>query len=252
MENFKSPEASDLKEIIDQFSPYLSEIRKRLLTVVVVFIAAWFIGFALYEPIIKALINLFSLNGVNIVFTSPFQFINLAISCGIALGLVVVFPLLLYQLLSFLKPALKVKEVRLITSFLPFSALLFVSGFMFGILVMRWQIELFLHQANSLGISNVLDVSRLLTTIVLTSVFMGIGFQFPLVILALLRLGILSAKQLSKRRLWVYLGALLFAILLPIDSILADLIISLPLIILFELTLILNAVFNKKRVVVQI
>jgi sec-independent protein translocase protein TatC len=251
VEKSQSSESTELKDLIDQYSPYLTEIRKRLLMVFFVFVLAWFVGFVFYEPIIKALISIFSLEGVNIVFTSPFQFINLAISCGIALGLVVVFPLLLYQLLSFLKPALKVKELRLIMSFLPFSLVLFLVGFGFGVLVMRWQIELFLHQANSLGINNVLDISRLLQTIVLTSVFMGIGFQFPLIILALLRLGVLSPKQLSRQRLWIYLGALLFAILLPIDSILADLIISLPLIILFELTLFLNFFFERRRAIVH-
>lgn len=205
-----------------------------------------FLGFLFYEEIIKFLINILSLRGINIVFTSPFQFINLAISCGIASGLVIVFPLLIFQILSYLKPALKGREFKMIVSFLPFSIFLFLVGFSFGFYIMKWQIQLFLEKSVSLGIGNILDISRLLSTVLLTSILMGIGFQFPIVTLLLLRIGILKPAQLSSKRLWVYLGTFFFTILLPADSILADVILTLPLIILFELTLILNRMFEKK------
>ncbi len=100
----------------------------------------------------------------------------------------------------------------------------------------------------SLGIGNVLDISRLLSTVFLTSVFMGIGFQFPLVLLLLMRIGIIKHTHLSKQRMWIYLGSFIFAVLLPPDSILADVLLSLPLIILFELTILLHRISERKRV----
>ena len=112
---------------------------------------------------------------------------------------------------------------------------------------MKWQIEIFLNRSVSLGIGNILDISSLLTTVIITSALMGIGFQFPLVLLLLMRIGIIKPHQLSKARKWVYLGSFLFAILLPPDSILADVLLSLPLIILFEITLILNRIFERRK-----
>ncbi len=246
MEN-KSSESSEISLLIEKYSPFLNEIRKRILFTVAVFAIASISGFVFYERIIKFLIDILNLRGLNIVFTSPFQFINLAISCGVASGLVLVFPLIIYQILSFLRPALRIKEFRMVVGFLPFSIILFIFGFLLGALIMKWQIQIFLERTLSLGIGNILDISRLLSTVLLTSILMGIGFQLPIVTFLLLRIGIIKHDQLSKKRLWVYLGSFFFAILLPADSILADIILALPLIILFELTLILNRFSRRKK-----
>lgn len=246
MENIKSFKSSELAVIIDKYSPFLKEVRKRIFFTLAVFAIATIAGFVFYEEIIRSLTRVFSLEGVNIVFTSPFQFINLAISCGVATGLIVVLPLFSTQVLFFLKPALKRKEFATVTRFLPFSFVLFLIGFLFGAFIMRWQIQIFLDRSVSLGIGNFLDISRLLTTVFLTSALMGIGFQFPLLLLLLLRFGIIKHQQLSRKRPWIYLGSFIFALFLPPDSVLADIFLSLPLIILFELTLILNRVFERR------
>lgn len=232
---------------ITKYSHFFGELRKRLIFTLIIFAVSMFIGFFFYEDTVRFMINLLSLSGINIVFTSPFQFINLAISCGVAAGIIFSFPLLVYQLFSFLKPALKIKEFKLITRFLPFSLILFALGFLFGVLIMKWQIQIFLTRSVSLGIGNVLDISSLLSVVLLTSVLMGIGFQFPILLLLLLRLGLVKHGYLSRLRKWVYLGSFLFAVLLPPDSILADILLSLPLIVLFEATLIINRTFEKPR-----
>lgn len=113
---------------------------------------------------------------------------------------------------------------------------------------MKWQIEIFLLKSLELGIGNILDISRLISSVIMVSVLLGFAFQFPIIILILLRLGILKRKSLSKLRLWIYLGSLVFAILLPPDSILADIFLALPLIILFELTLLINTIFGRSKV----
>ena len=248
MENSKSSETPELNELISKYSPFLIEIRKKILFTVSFFVVAMIVGFVFYEKIIKFLIDILSLKGVNIVFTSPFQFINLAISCGIATGLVLVFPLLIYQILSFLRPALRIKEFKMVVRFLPFSILLFLIGFSFGVLIMKWQIQLFFTKSVSLGIGNILDINRLISTVLLISVLMGIAFQFPLIILLLTRIGIINHRNLSKQRLWIYLSSLLFTILLPLDSLLADALLALPLVILFELTLILNRILVRRNI----
>lgn len=233
--------------LMDKYSPFLEEARKRLIFASVLFVVSTISGFIFYEDIIRFLVKFLSLEGVNIVFTSPFQFINLSISCGIATGLVTVVPLLIFQILSFLKPALKRSEFRILTKMLPFSIFLFVVGFVFGVFIMKWQIEIFLSRSVSLNIGNILDITGLLSTILLTASLMGLGFQFPIILLVLMRFGIINSEQLSQGRLWVYLGSFIFAMLLPPDSILADVILSLPLIILFEAVVILDRFLIRKK-----
>lgn len=228
-----------ISPLVEKYAPFIKEVKTRIVRTLLLFVLTTIIGFIFYESIIKFLIQVLGLTGINIVFTSPFQFINLAISCGVATGLICTFPLIISQVLSFLRPALKSNEFKLIRKYIPFSLTLFLIGFVFGALIMKWQIELFLQSSINLGIGNILDISKLLSTVLLTSAFLGVGFQFPVVILALARLGLIQRGSLSKHRKWVYLAALAFAILLPVDSILADIILSMPLIILFEATLLM-------------
>lgn len=241
MENITSLEAPpELKAIIDKFSPFLAEVRKRIVFTFSLFVIATIAGFFFYEHIIRFLIEILGLKGVNVVFTSPFQFINLAVSCGIATGVVVSFPLIIFQILSFLRPALKGKEYNTLVKLLPLSLFLFLLGFSFGAIIMTWQIQIFLSKSISLGIGNILDISRLLSTIILTSVFMGVSLQFPIVLMFLMRLGLVKHEQLSRVRRWIYLASFIFALFLPPDSILADVILAMPIILLFELTLFMS------------
>jgi sec-independent protein translocase protein TatC len=245
--NIKPLDSNDFRSLIAKYSPYVKEVRRRLISTIIVFLVAAVIGFVFYEKIIRFLVGTISLKGVNIVFTSPFQFINLAFSCGAVTGLVVVIPYFIAQLLHFLKPALRDKEYKMLTRILPFSLILFIIGFLFGAIIMKWQIEIFLGRSVSLGIGNILDISGLLSTVFLTAALMGLGFQFPIILLLLLRIGILKSQQLRSKRMWIYLGSFFFAILLPPDSVLADVLLSLPLIFLFEFTIFLNYILSKNR-----
>ncbi len=247
MDNLVNSGSAELNSVLKKYYPFISEIRKRIIYTVGAFILATIAGFVFYEQIIRFLIDILSLRGVNVVFTSPFQFINLSISCGIAAGLVIVFPLIIFQILSFLRPALKRKEFQTVASFIPLAILLFGAGFSFGILIMRWQIQIFLTRATSLEIGNILDISRILSTVLLTAVLMGIGFQFPIILYLLMKLGVVQSTHLNKWRKWVYLGSFIFAIMLPPDSLIADFLLTLPLVILFELTLVLYYIFGRKK-----
>ena len=250
MDTIKPFDSPQLTAIITKYSPFLKEARKRFVFTLIMFAFATLVGFIFYEKIIKFFVDLLSLQGVNIVFTSPFQFINLAISCGVATGLVIVLPLIIVQVLWFLRPALRRKEFKMVVNCIPFSFVLFAIGFVFGVGIMRWQIEIFLERSLALGIGNILDVSGLLSTVLITAAIMGVGFQFPIVLLLLMRIGIIKHQQLASKRPWVYLGSFIFTLFLPPDSIVADILLSLPLIILFEITLLLNWTFQRKRATV--
>jgi len=98
-----------------------------------------------------------------------------------------------------------------------------------------------------LGIGNVLDISRLLTVVVITSALLGIAFQTPIILLILLRMKVIKHQQLAKQRPWVYFGSFIFALLLPPDSIIFDIFATLPLVFLFDITLILNKLLERSK-----
>lgn len=230
---------------INRYFPLLMEVRKRLLFVVSVFLIFGIVGFFYYEKIIVFIIKLLDLGEVNIVFTSPFQFLNLAVSSSVLIGTIATIPLIIYQLLTFLKPALKMKEYRSVIAFLPLSIILFIGGFSFGFFMMQYVVSIFYTKSIELNIGNMLDISDLLSKILVTSSFMGIAFQYPIVMSLLMKFKVVSYKTFSKQRPIAYILAIVFAALMPPTDILSLILLTLPLILLFEVTLLLNRVFRK-------
>jgi sec-independent protein translocase protein TatC len=232
-----------------KYFPYLLEIRKRFLFVGSVFVIASIVGFFLYQKIITFVLNFFSLEGVNIVFTTPFQFFTLALDCGLIVGVVVVVPILIFQLLSFLKPALRGKEYRIIVNILPLALILLAAGFVYGVIVMKLLMQIFYQTSLSLQIGNMLDVENFLSKVLLTGLLMGIAFLFPIFMTVLMLLNLVKHSFFARQRIYAYLIAVLFVLLLPPPDLISDLILFAPLVILFELTLILNRIFLKRHLV---
>jgi sec-independent protein translocase protein TatC len=235
-----------VEKTVQLYFPFLMEVRRRLLFTFSVFLIASILGFFYYEPIIRFIIGFINLEGVNIVFTSPFQFVNLAISSAFLVGITISFPLIILQVLSFLKPALRPREFKLIISLLPLILLLFVFGFIFGFFIMRYVINLFYVKSLELEIGNLLDISSLLSQILITSTLMGLAFQYPIVLTLLIRFKVVKLKMIAHQRPFVYLIILIFAALLPPTDVLSLVLLSLPLAILFETTLILNKLFLRR------
>ncbi|KKQ25058.1 MAG: Sec-independent protein translocase, TatC subunit [Candidatus Roizmanbacteria bacterium GW2011_GWC2_37_13] len=229
-----------LQTAITQYMPYLIEIRKRLFFVLAVFFIAAAVGFIYFEPFIKLILKFYNLKSANIVFTSPFQFINLAVNSGITFGLIIAFPLIIYQLVSFLKPALKSKEYISIITAIPISFILFIIGFSFGGWIMKFVVNILSQQSSQLRVQNLWDIEIFIKNIFMTSLWLAVIFQFPVVITPLIRLNVVKYQSLVSLRPMIYLALLIFTMSLPPTDILTDFLIFFPLAFLFEVTLLLN------------
>lgn len=240
--------SNSLQARIIQYMPYLIEIRRRLMFVFSVFVIITIVGFYYFEPIIKFVLQFYSIKGINIVFTSPFQYLSLALSAGLTIGLIISLPLIIYQLITFLKPALKKQEYRSIVLAIPVSIFLFGVGFSFGVWIMKFVIEVFSKQMAQFQVESLWDIETFITNIFMTSLWLGIVFQFPIVVTPLIRLKVIKSRNLVKLRPIIYFGLLIFTLSLPPVDILTDCLIFFPLAFLFEITLFVNRNwFSRKK-----
>lgn len=237
----------ELGNSVAKYMPFLIEIRKRLFFTLAIFLIASILGFIFYEKTTNLFLPLISIEGLNVVFTTPFQYMSLAVNSGLLVGLIAVFPLLIIQLLAFLKPALNRKEYKTVLFMLPISIFLFIGGFSFGVYIMKWIIVLFYEKSISLNIGNILDINRLLSSILATGALMGLAFQFPIVMTVLMRLKVVKYHTFIKQRLWAHMSALIFAVMLPPTDLLSLLLLFLPLAFLFEFTLLLNKILLRSH-----
>uniref|UniRef100_A0A7C4R5D7 Sec-independent protein translocase protein TatC n=1 Tax=candidate division CPR3 bacterium TaxID=2268181 RepID=A0A7C4R5D7_UNCC3 len=231
---------NDEEKTPPQKSPYLPllfEVRNRALLIIVFFIASFLVGLFYYEKIVSLFLNLLALKGATIVFSSPFEYMNLALNCGLIVSIISTLPLIIYQLIKFIKPALTEKEYRIFKRTIPLSLFLFLAGFYTGFWMMKYVGALSFSAAQKLGVVSYLNVSNLLSVVLLTSTLMGVAFQFPLVLIFLIKMNIVRRDTLISKRPLAYIIAIIFASLMPPTDFLSLILLTIPLVFLFEIVL---------------
>jgi sec-independent protein translocase protein TatC len=239
-ENEKPTEVSAVDAAVKKYLPYLQEIQKKLITLLIVILVSGVLGFIYYQKILTFILGIFNLKGITIIMSSPYQFINLAINTGIATGVIIAIPLIIFYLLGFLKPALAPKEFKLIAKLVPLALLLFVVGFGFGAWVMQFVINIYSQTALDFNVTNMWDISRFFSQTIIMGVCLGIIFELPIVITLLIKLKLVKKQTISSNRRFVYAGIVVLAALLPPNDIISLSILTLVPIFLFELALLLN------------
>ncbi len=235
------------KETIDRYSVYFEDLRRRLLFLTKMFVVFFALGFFATSPAIKFILSRVHLNGVTIVTTSPFQLVELAMSVGFFLACVLTVPMLVYNLYLFIKPGLLPKEKSFFIFSIPAGLVLFLIGFLYGCGMLYFATKLIAQVNLGLGVSNYWDISTFISQMVVTSSLLGLLFIFPLIITFLIRLGFMSVKFLSsKRRHAIAIIVVIVSLLPPTDG-LSLILMSVPLVLIFELTVLFNRAQNNGR-----
>jgi sec-independent protein translocase protein TatC len=160
-------------------------------------------------------------------------------------GIILALPILLYQLYAFILPALSPAEKRVIVPFLLLIPFLFVAGVVFGYFVVLPAAIKFLLNFNSTEFHVQVRASEYYSFVTLTLLAMGVVFQVPMAILAATRLGITTTEKLRHNRRYAYLILAVIAMLLPGTDPITMLIELVPLLILYELSIVLASVFGR-------
>lgn len=233
-------EAIPLDATVAKFLPYLAEIQKKLVTLAATVLLSGVFGFVYYQKILTFVLHFFNLKGITVVLTSPYQFLDLAVNTGLTLGFVVAFPLLLYFLVGFLRPALAPKEFKLLIRLIPLSLILFVVGFAFGVWIMQFVITIYSQTTAGFNVGNLWDISHFFAQIMIMGLCLGIVFELPIILTLLMRFKVIKKQLLSMNRRLVYASAIVFAAVLPPNDVISLSILFIVPILLFEITLLFN------------
>jgi sec-independent protein translocase protein TatC len=160
-------------------------------------------------------------------------------------ALVISLPVILYQVYAFVLPALTNRERRVVVPFLILVPLLFIGGVVFGYFVVLPAATEFLLNFNENQFEIEIRARDYYSFFTLTLAVMGLIFQLPIGILAVTRLGIVTPEQLAKNRRYAYVLLLVVAMLLPGTDPITMLIEAVPLIVLFEGSLLLARIFGR-------
>ncbi|MEN9405060.1 MAG: hypothetical protein RLY47_19 [Candidatus Parcubacteria bacterium] len=234
------------KENIKKFLPFLEDLRHRLYRGVILFAVVFVGGFLSAGIILKKVLSLIQIDRVTIATSSPFQFANLAMDIGFFLAIMVAAPYVIYSFYAFIVPALtRSEKIKLLKS-VPISIGLFIVGFFYGFFILYHALGLLASINVNLGIANIWDVSQFLTQMFITAALLGFVFEFPLLLTLSVKMGILDPQSLKNKRRVAYFVIFCLTSLLPPTDGLSLIAMSLPLVLLYEVTILLN---NKREYV---
>jgi sec-independent protein translocase protein TatC len=223
---------------------HLDELRTRI----IISIAAFAVAFGLCFWQNKEILDLLNeplpgnTHPITLGVTEPFM---TTITVSAYSALLVALPIILYQLYAFVLPAFSPSERRVALPLLMMVPVLFIAGVVFGYFLVLDPAVRFLLNFNDSQFNIQVRARDYYSFVTMTLLAMGIVFQVPMGILAVTRLGIATPKQLRQWRRYAYLVIAVVAALLPSVDPVSMLIEMVPLIILFELSIVLASLFGQ-------
>jgi len=174
--------------------------------------------------------------------------LNTDIWTSITAGFIAVFPYILYLFWRFISPALYEKERKLAVWFILGTSLLFFLGVLFGYyLIMPLSINFLANYKISEVVQNNIDLDSYLSLIKTTVIACGLVFELPIVIYFLAKVGIVSAAFLRKYRRYAYVIILIIAAIVTPPDVISQTIVTIPLVILYEASILIAARMNKAK-----
>ena len=230
------------------FLEHLEELRQRIIYIliglVIGTIAAWvfidfLVDYILLIPAKNAELKLQNLK--------PFGQLFLYFQVALIAGFVVSVPNFFYQLWRFISPALQVKEKRYIKWIVFFSSLCFLSGIVFAYYLMLPLTLKFAAAFGSEDIENNIAITEYFSIIISVMLAAGVVFELPIMSFFLSKLGIVTPKLMRRfRKHSIIVILALAAVLTPGTDPIAQLLLAIPLVLLYEISIFVSK-YSQKR-----
>ena len=230
---------------------HLLELRRRLIWCLASVLVTTIIAFIFHNPILHFL--MIPAQGAQSplglpIYTDLTEFVGAAIRVSLTTGIVLAWPLIMYQLAVFILPGLKSQEKKYVYFFLPLSTIVFFIGAYFGYKVLfPPAVNFLLHFGADVAVPYIRigNYTSLMLTLIL---WMGIAFEMPVIVFFLSLVGIVTPKLLIKGRRYAIVCAFIVgAIITPTFDPVNQSIVALPLIVLYEAGILLSRIGSKRK-----
>ncbi|NPT56918.1 twin-arginine translocase subunit TatC [Paraburkholderia elongata] len=221
---------------------HLVELRRRLVRAGAALIVA-FVGLVYWAPdIFRLLARPLMQNlpeGGKLIVTDVTGSFFVPMKVTMLVAFVIALPCVMYELWAFVAPGLYRNERKLIGPLIGSSYVLFLCGMAFAYFVVFPTIfRLMAHYNAPLGAEMTTDINNYLSFVMTMFIAFGVTFEVPVVVVMLTRTGIVSIAKLRQIRPYVIVGAFVIAAAITPPDVFSQLILAVPLIVLYEAGLI--------------
>jgi len=227
---------------------HLQEFRSRIIWVGIFFFVTLVIGFVFASTLLNLFKSSPAAAGIEWHVFTPTEGIKIYMQFAFLSSLTFTVPFALYHIWRFVSPGLTERERKATAWFIPTAFLLFITGAAFAFLVLFPMMMQFLTKINEqIGANTVYGMSKYFSFMFNIVIPFGLLFQLPLIVVFLTRIGILKPKLLVRFRKFAYLILVIIAASITPPDLVSEIMVSLPLILLYEISIWLSRIFARKR-----
>lgn len=247
-------EADDAPEAALSLTDHFRELRNRLIKIFIGIIAGFLIcwGFSneladiLYKPLVTALPS--GDTPSTIIFTGIAEGFFTHMKLAIVAGIFVMSPFIFYQIWSFIAPGLYDEEKKFVVPVAVCSAICFIAGGLFCYFVVFPNAFRFFMTYSEGPFTAMPSMKEYFNFTIQLILAFGIVFELPVFSFFLARIGLVTAAKMRRfRRYFIVVAFILGAMLTPPDVI-SQLLMAAPMLVLYEVSILIAAVFGKKAV----
>jgi len=223
---------------------HLEELRRRLVICVLTVLACSIFSYFYSDKILAILKRPFP---HSLVFIAPQEAFVITLKIALFGGIIFALPMIIYHVWQFISSGLKKKEKRYLLFYSPFSLLLFLTGASFAYFLVVPVGLRFLLSFGGSSLEPMISISKYLSFITLMILAFGIVFELPLVLMFLVMIGIVSPQLLAKKRKVFIIAIFVLAAILTPPDVFTQILLALPLIILYEVSIWLAKIVAVRR-----
>jgi sec-independent protein translocase protein TatC len=234
---------------------HLAELRGRLIKIVLAVAIGMIVAFALYDPIFDLLIAPYqdvadpdrALAGGALIAGDPLEGFTVRMRLALYGGIALAMPVILWQLWRFVTPGLYAHEKRYAIPFLASALTLFVLGASLAYLTLPRALE-FLQTIGGDNLVTGYQPGKYFQLITYMMLAFGIGFEFPIVLIFLQLVGVLSVGALRSARRYAIVGiTVLVAVITPSGDPISMLMLSVPMVVFYEVSIVAGIILQRRR-----
>lgn len=229
-------------------SGHLRELRNRIVISLICFIVAFLAGLQLAPDIVELLTAMGEAYGYVYVFIAPQELLMQYFSVALIAALCISMPVIVYHIWAFMRPGLRKNENVLLISALFCGLICFLVGVFFAYkIMMPFMLYFLIHLSEGSEIAASISVESYLTFVLSIFVIFGLIFELPVLAAILTQLGFLKTSWMRKGRRLIIVAIFLIAAIVTPPDIVSQVMVAIPMIGLYELSIILCSLLEKTK-----
>lgn len=228
---------------------YLTDLRKTLIHCIIVIV----ILFAILMPFADSIYNFIATPIINVIKDSNLIAIGVIspfltpLKMTLIMAIYLTMPFILYKIWIFITPALYKHEKKLIMPLIISSTVLFYAGIFFSFYIVFPVIFNFLAIVGPSVVNFTPDIQYYLNFVIKVSFAFALAFEVPIATILLIMFGVTTTEKLKKNRSYIIIGSFLLAMILTPPDVISQILIAIPMWLLFETGLLIAPLFKIRK-----